>query len=96
MIKILKCGEVSNDEIFSRGQASVNVEAIVSDIIANVRANGDKAIFEYNKKFDKADLTELQVSDAEIQEAIDIVGSDFIRVIKRAAANIQKFHKKQI
>ncbi len=96
MIKILKCGEVSNDEIFSRGQSSVNVEAIVSDIIANVRANGDKAIFEYNKKFDKADLTELQVSEAEIQEAIDIVGPDFIRVLERAAANIQKFHKKQI
>ncbi len=96
MIKILKCGEVSNDEIFSRGQSSVNVEAIVSDIIANVRANGDKAIFEYNKKFDKADLTELQVSEAEIQEAIDLVGPDFIRVLERAAANIQKFHKKQI
>ena len=53
MIKILKSSEVSRDEIFSRVVPSVNVEDIVADIIANVRKNGDRALYEYSEKFDK-------------------------------------------
>ena len=45
MIKIYKYGEVSNDEIFARGNIESSVEDIVSHIIATVRADGDKALF---------------------------------------------------
>ena len=54
MIKIMKYGQEPNSEIFSRVVPAVNVEAVVADIIANVRENGDKAVLEYNAKFDKA------------------------------------------
>ena len=56
MIKIMQYGQVPNSEIFARVAPTVNVEQIVADIIANVRANGDKAVLDYNLKFDKADL----------------------------------------
>ena len=61
MIRILKCGEVSNDEIFARSEPAVDVEAIVADILADVRANGDKALYAYEAKFDRAELTALGV-----------------------------------
>ena len=44
MIRILKYGEVANDEIFARVQNTVDVSAVVSDIIQTVRANGDQAL----------------------------------------------------
>ena len=71
------------------------VEDVVADIISNVRARGDEALFEYCRKFDKAELTTLEVSEAEIDEAFDVIG-DFRRVLERAAANITKFHEKQL
>lgn len=95
MIKIYKYGEVSNDEIFARPDMKTGVEDVVADIIATVRAKGDEALFDYGKKFDKADLTTLEVSEAEIDEAFDLVG-DFRRVLERATANIRNFHEKQL
>ena len=96
MIKIMKFGEVSPDEVFSRVEPTVNVEAIVTDIIANVRQRGDQALLEYCEKFDKAKLTALQVTKAEIDEAVASVDPDFLRILERAAANIRKFHARQI
>ena len=96
MIKIMKYGEVSSDEIFARVEPAVNVEGIVTEIIANVRKNGDKALFEYCEKFDKAQLTALQVTKAEIDEAVASIDPDFIRILESAAANIRKFHQKQV
>jgi len=95
MIKIYKYGEVSNEEIFARVVPTMNVEQIVADIIADVRKNGDRALFYYNEKFDKAKLTSLQVSEKEIEEAVAQVEPDFLRILKLAAANITKFHEKQ-
>ncbi len=96
MIKILNVNEVNKDEIFTRSVSSANVEDIVTDIIANVRANGDKAIFEYNLKFDKADINTLAVSDEEIREAFESVSPKFIEILKKAASNIRKFHERQV
>ena len=53
MIKILNYNELSYDEIFARFEPTSSVEDVVSDIIKTVRANGDKALFAYAKKFDK-------------------------------------------
>ena len=96
MIKIMKYGEVSPDEIFARVEPAVNVEDIVTDIIANVRKNGDKALYEYCEKFDKAKLTALQVSKEEIDEAVATVDPQFITILEKAAANIRKFHTRQV
>ncbi len=96
MIKIMKFGEVKNNEIFARSVPAVNVTDIVSEIIENVKANGDKALFEYNKKFDKAELSTLLVTEEEIDEAFKSVSPKFIEILRKAAANIRKFHEKQV
>ncbi len=96
MIKIMKYGEISKDEIFARGKTSFDVGDIVTDIINNVRANGDKALFEYCEKFDKAKLSALEVTDAEIEEAFSLVEPRFIEILKKAAENIREFHKRQV
>ena len=96
MIKILKYGEVENSDIFARAVPEVNVEDIVTDIIKNVRKNGDKALFEYCEKFDGAKLDTLLVSKEEVDEALSKVEPEFIKVLEKAAANIRKFHEKQV
>lgn len=96
MIKIMKYGEISASEIFARTQSDVDVSAIVSDIIADVRARGDEALFEYGRKFDKAYLTALEVTGKEIEEAFALVDKEFIETVKEAAENIRAFHQKQV
>ncbi len=95
MIKILKYGQVSNDEIFARFEPTSSVEDIVRDIIQNVRENGDSALFAYTEKFDKAKLDSLQVSPEEIDAAVGSIEPDFIRILKTAASNIRKYHENQ-
>lgn len=96
MIKIYKYGQVPNSEIFARGTAAKDVSAVVSEIIENVKTNGDKALTEYAEKFDKAKLSKLEVSNEEITEAFNLVEPEFIKVLKSAAENIRQFHQKQV
>ena len=96
MIKILKYGEIDNKEIFARVTPEVDVEQIVADIIADVRENGDAALFKYGEKFDGVSLSCLAVSENEIEEAMAAVEPEFIEVLNKAAANIRKFHEKQV
>ena len=96
MIKIMKYGEVSPEEIFARGTAATDVSGIVRDIIDNVKVNGDKALYEYCEKFDKAKLSSLEVSTEEIDEAFAAVEPQFIEILKQAAENIRAFHKQQV
>ena len=96
MIKIYNYGEVPNSEIFARDNIASNVEGVVSEIIADVRANGDAALFAYAKKFDKADLTALEVTPEEIDEAFAAVEPAFLEILREAAKNIRAFHEKQV
>lgn len=96
MIKIMKYGEVSPEEIFARGTAATDVSGIVRDIIDKVKANGDKALYEYCEKFDKAKLSSLEVTNEEIDEAFAAVEPQFIEILKQAAENIRAFHKQQV
>ncbi len=95
MIKIYKYGEVSDGEIFSRVVPEVDVAAIVSDIIANVRKSGDRAVLAYCEKFDKARLSSLEVTAEDIEEAYASVEDEFKEIMKKAAKNIYAFHSKQ-
>ena len=96
MIRILNYNEVSNDEIFARSVPEVDVAGIVKDIIADVRARGDAALYDYSEKFDKVKLDALEVSPAEFEAAMRAVEPEFIRVLQTAAANIRAFHEKQV
>ena len=96
MIKILKYGQVSMEEVFARAVPAVNVEGIVTEIIENVKKNGDSALFAYCEKFDNAKLTALQVSQEELDEAVAAVDPGFLTILEKAAANIRRFHEKQV
>ena len=85
MIKIMKYGQVPNSEIFARVTPAVDVAGIVTDILYDVRKNGDQAVFAYCAKFDKAELTTLEVSKQEIEEALTLVEPDFLEILKEAA-----------
>ena len=96
MIKIYKYGEVPNSEIFARDNIDSGVESIVTGIIENVKANGDKALFEYCEKFDKVTLSSLEVTEKEIEEAFEIADPEFVKIVEEAAENIRAFHEKQV
>ena len=96
MIKIYKYGEVPNSQVFARVEPKVDVEAIVADIIENVRQRGDAALLEYTEKFDKAKLAALQVTQQEISEAVASVDPVFLKILEKAAANIRRFHERQV
>ena len=70
-------------------------EAIVSDIIKDVRARGDEAVFEYTRKFDKADISteNFIVTPEEEAEAYEKVDKELIEIIRRAIARIRAFHE---
>ena len=70
MIKILDAKEVSLQEILIRDYALPDVSATVSDIIADVRKNGDSAMLAYAQKFDGAVLTSLELTRAERETMI--------------------------
>lgn len=67
----------------------------VGEIIENVVENGDKALIDYNSRFDQCERTCLRISKQEIQEAYKQVSEKDIEDIKKAAANILAFAKAQ-
>ncbi|RKI86770.1 histidinol dehydrogenase [bacterium 0.1xD8-71] len=73
-------------------------EAVVADIIDNVRERGDEAVFAYTKQFDKWDIHKdtVCVTKDEIEDAFQAMDADFIRVMEKAAGNITAFHQKQL
>ncbi|MDE7177217.1 MAG: histidinol dehydrogenase [Lachnospiraceae bacterium] len=73
-------------------------EAVVADIIANVREKGDQAVFDYTSQFDKweVDADTLRVTKAEIDEAYEQIDKPFLAAMERSAANIKAFHEKQL
>lgn len=72
--------------------------AVVDEILENVRANGDKAVFEYTKKFDGADISKdnFIVSKGEIDEAYEKVDKKLIEVIRKSLQNIKSYHERQV
>jgi histidinol dehydrogenase len=99
MIRVMKYGELSNEEIFARSMPTVNVADTVAEILRNVRERGDEALREYTKRFDHATPENLIVTAEEMQEALDAINATdpaFMAVLEKAAANIRKFHSRQV
>ena len=95
MIKIIN-GKAEEKEIFSRVQPKVDVSAVVAEIIDTVIKNGDKALYDYAKKFDKVELESLVVEKEEIENAVKNIDGEFLRILERSAKNIKDFHSKQV
>ncbi|HBZ13894.1 MAG TPA: histidinol dehydrogenase [Clostridiales bacterium] len=70
----------------------------VNEILENVKKEGDKAVFDYTKRFDKADISKetLYVTEEEIKEAYSLVDADLIETMKKSIANIRDFHERQV
>ena len=84
--RLMNRSQLQNEEISRR----------VKEIVARVREEGDAALLAYCKKFDGADMDTLLVTPAEMEEALTKVDPKFIAILERAAANIRKFHEKQV
>jgi len=95
MIRILRSGINSADEIFDRSIPTDDVSDVVRGIIEDVRLNGDRALLAYCEKFDKAKLDTLEVSEEEIAAAFEAVEPEFIETLRLAAENIRAFHSHQ-
>ncbi|WP_079506810.1 histidinol dehydrogenase [Mesobacillus jeotgali] len=68
----------------------------VQAIIAEIRSEGDKALKAFTEKFDSVTLEEFRVTEEEISEAYKTVSSQLVDIITEAAANIRKYHEKQL
>ncbi len=96
MIKIYGQNEIKSGEVFKRNVPLKDVSAAVTEIINDVRANGDEALIRLTEKFDRVRLASVSVGEDEINEAYGRVEPEFLRILRRAADNIKKFHEKQI
>lgn len=97
MIKIINIDSAEKSEILTRDiKLESGVEAIVADIIKNVKENGDKALKEYALKFDGAAIENLRVTQEEIDCAFKNEDKALIETLELAKKNITAFHEKQL
>ncbi|MCR5837827.1 MAG: histidinol dehydrogenase [Lachnospiraceae bacterium] len=101
-MRIVKLDESSKknilDDLLKRSPNNyTQYEETVAEILDNVKKNGNKAIFEYTAKFDKADINEnnIRVTETEIKEAYDLLDDELLDVIKNSKENIKEYHEKQ-
>lgn len=97
IFEIANCGQLP-ERILRRSQLDVSdVQALVKDILQNVRRRGDEALVEYTRKFDQVELQKgaLLVSKEEMERAYAQVEPDFLPVLRKAKDNICAFHEKQ-
>lgn len=89
--------QASKARILRRSGADIDdVMDKVRPIIADVKARGDAALFDYARKFDKADLKSLRVSAEEFAEAERTLDVGVKRAIDRCTGNVKKFHEEQM
>ncbi len=84
------------DRLIRRGDEDfLEVDRQVYEILSGVKSLKDEALVTYTQKFDGANLTNLKVSDKEIEDAIKMVDTDLIEIMKEAASNIREYHQLQ-
>lgn len=97
MMEISELRSVHMDRLIKRSQIDAeNVMNTVSDIVFSVRENGDNSLKEYTEKFDKVKLSDLKVSNEEIKNSYNSIDNKVVIALKKAAKNIEKFHRAQI
>lgn len=100
MINIVKADGKSEIELINQlkqrsGEVDKKVTAAVSEIIENVKANGDKAVLEYTLKFDGKAPDCFEVSKEEIEKSLELCEPEFVAALYKAAENIRDFHNRQ-
>lgn len=69
---------------------------LITDIFDEVQKNGDQALIAFNKKFDWAEVENIQVSEEEIESSENLISEELKLAIQKAKENITKFHASQI
>lgn len=96
-MEIVELGSIERNKLLERSKIDAeSVINVVSDIINNVKQNGDNALKVYTEKFDNVKLEKFQVSRDEIKRSYAHVDKNVVEALKKAAKNIKKFHKAQI
>lgn len=96
-MKIIKATDITPEQIVSqRDVAYVSVEESVKKVLNDVSERGDAALREYELRFDGVQIDDFAVTAEEIDASVAAVGAEYIRILKRAAANIERFHRAQI
>lgn len=97
MVKVIKFSGQSAEELFGkREEITGNVEEAVKSIIADVRANGDRAIKNYSAKFDGFTGESLEVTAEEIKAAFAEIDEKYVQTLKNSIKNIEEFHRRQV
>ncbi|WP_418123640.1 histidinol dehydrogenase [Chryseobacterium sp. PTM-20240506] len=71
------------------------ISEIISEVFRKIEEEGDKALLEFTKKYDSADIEEIEVSQVEIEQAKSLVSPALKKAIQEASENITKFHALQ-
>ncbi|GAB2663624.1 histidinol dehydrogenase [Vibrio panuliri] len=89
--------ETQQDAVLERPAIAegANITAAVSDVIAQVRSQGDAALVELTEKFDRVKPESIRVTKAEIDAASARLSETMKQALEQAYANIAKFHKAQ-
>ena len=95
-MKIQNLNEIDRSTLFLRRLEDSGVEEIVRGIIADVAQNGDHALIAYAKKFDRAALDSLEVTTAELDDALLSMPTELLDAMQTAAENIRAFHSMQL
>lgn len=97
MIPIYNFADLSPDQILNRDiQAEADVSTAVDEILSGVREGGDEALRAYTRRFDGAEIPDLEVSPQEIKAAWSSLDPDFRSTLELAAENIRHFHSQQV
>lgn len=87
--------EVVKEKLQRHGNKLNEVEALVENIIEDVKENKDKALIRMMKDFDKVEVKSIKVDKGEIEKAYESADKDFLEVLKESKDNIEKYHKNQ-
>ena len=95
MMQIYPYENVEKSKLFFRGVTESGVRDTVSEILRAVRDGGDDALRDYARRFDKAELTEIEVPARDLDAALETIDPALRRVMEQAAENIRTFHAHQ-
>ena len=95
MIPILDYEKTEESAIFQRNTPQSQVTEPVQKIIAQVRSQGDRALFHYTRLFDKVDISSLEVTGEELEAALEQTDKALLSVLSSAAENIKAYHSRQ-
>ena len=95
-IELTRGRRLAPSDVPRTGGIDAEVLGVAQRIIDDVKARGDEALFDYTAQFDRATLTDLRVTEAEIELAVAEVGDEFLASIAEAAYSIEEFHERQV